>query len=53
MRSNTLTNEDLQALELLTGSSNAGARVVDATNGAPAAKPTVDLEALTQKAANQ
>lgn len=53
MRSNTLTNEDIQALELLSGSNNAGATVAEATNGAPAAKPTVDLEALTQKAASQ
>ncbi|KAL4799071.1 hypothetical protein BDV19DRAFT_355915 [Aspergillus venezuelensis] len=54
MRSNTLTDEDLQALELLAGSNDAGSKVALASNGEPVpAKPQVDLEALAQKAASQ
>ncbi|KAL2858209.1 hypothetical protein BJX68DRAFT_262755 [Aspergillus pseudodeflectus] len=50
-RSNTFTDEDLQALELLAGSNDAAAKL---TVGQPvASKPTVNLETLTKAAASQ
>ncbi|KAL3463263.1 hypothetical protein BJX64DRAFT_257419 [Aspergillus heterothallicus] len=54
LRSNTLTDEDLQALELLAGSNDAAVTAAKLTVGQPASsKPTVDLEALTKAAASQ
>ncbi|KAL2833532.1 hypothetical protein BJY01DRAFT_253459 [Aspergillus pseudoustus] len=53
-RSNTLTDEDLQALELLAGSNDAAVTAAKLSVGQPAtSKPTVDLEALTKAAASQ
>ncbi|KAL2871951.1 2-isopropylmalate synthase [Aspergillus lucknowensis] len=54
LRSNTLTDEDLQALELLSGPNDAAVTAAKLTVGqAASSKPKVDLEALTQKAASQ
>ncbi|KAL4809186.1 2-isopropylmalate synthase [Aspergillus unguis] len=53
IRSNTLTDEDLQALELLAGSNGAAVAVANASSGEEGSKPTVDIDALTQKAASQ
>ncbi|KAL4742228.1 hypothetical protein BDV11DRAFT_181371 [Aspergillus similis] len=53
IRSNTLTDEDLQALEQLTSTNGAGVAVANISEGQSDSKPTVDLEALTKKAASQ
>ncbi|KAL3469188.1 hypothetical protein BJX99DRAFT_265442 [Aspergillus californicus] len=53
LRSNTLTDEDLQALELLSGSNDAAVSAARISNGQSPAKPRVDLEALTQQADSQ
>ncbi|EAA65670.1 hypothetical protein AN0840.2 [Aspergillus nidulans FGSC A4] len=53
IRSNTLTDEDLQALEQLASSNGAGVTVANVSEGQSDSKPTVDLEALTKKAASQ
>ncbi|KAL2818321.1 hypothetical protein BJX63DRAFT_383984 [Aspergillus granulosus] len=53
-RSNTLTDEDLQALELLAGSNVAAVTAAKLSVGQPvSSKPVVDLEALTKAAASQ
>ncbi|KAL3492822.1 2-isopropylmalate synthase [Aspergillus germanicus] len=51
-RSNTFTDEDLQALELLAGSNDAAAKLTVGQQPV-SSKPTVDLEALTKAAASQ
>lgn len=51
IRSNTLTDEDLQALETLTGSSDLATNLAKAANGS--AKPQVDIDALTRQAESQ
>lgn len=51
-RSNTLTDEDLQALEQL-GSSNAAAITASKLTTNDSAKPKVDLDALTAQANSQ
>ncbi|KAL4997830.1 hypothetical protein BDV10DRAFT_168598 [Aspergillus recurvatus] len=53
IRSNTLTDDDLQALEQLASSNGAGLAVANISEGQSDSKPTVDLEALTKKAASQ
>lgn len=53
MRSNTLSNEDVQALELLSGSNGAAVAVANASDGQPGSKPTVNLDELTKEADRQ
>lgn len=51
IRSNTLTDEDLQALETLTGSSDLATNLAKAANGS--SKSQVDIDALTRQAESQ
>ncbi|KAB8274276.1 2-isopropylmalate synthase [Aspergillus minisclerotigenes] len=51
IRSNTLTDEDLQALETLTGSSDLATDLAKAANGS--SKSQVDIDALTRQAESQ